>query len=67
MRAAVRLLLRVDVGVAGQMVGVVGQEGAVRAAVQLVAALTAPGCPRHVRAAGSPRGVFGATAANLEK
>lgn len=35
MRARVRLLLRVRVGMARQVVGVVGEEGAVRAAEEL--------------------------------
>lgn len=51
---AVGFFLRVGVGVAGQVVGVVGQEGAVRAAVQLGATLTTLGSQRHGRAARRP-------------
>lgn len=57
--AAVGFLLRVGVGVTGQVVGVVGQEGAQRAAVQLGATLTLPGPPGSHGAAGRPRCIFG--------
>lgn len=58
MWAAVGFLLRVCVGMSGKVVGVVGQEGAVRAVVQLGASWTPSRSPRHARAAGRLGAVF---------